>query len=355
MKLSNSKDVFKLLEKELKRISPSLRLLSIVPLSGDASNRSYYRLILNGFRKKNIILMKLNPPDQGIMSEEIVNLQKKFTELPFLNIQRFLYSININVPEIYLYSPANNLLFIEDFGDKVMWSVLKKERSRIEKLYLMAIDALVKMQFEGIKKKDNNCYAFWHRFDKQLLMWEFMHFIEYAIQKRGIRIKERDLKEIRDFFRRIAEIITEEIEVFTHRDYHSKNLMLIKKGLGVLDFQDALIGPPQYDLASLLRDSYTELEEKFIYKCVNYYVESVKDAYRIKFGFDKFTEKFDLVSIQRNLKAAGRFHYIDIVKKNPHYIQFVPGTLMKVKRNLLKYSWLKPLYEMLAEYVVELQ
>lgn len=355
MRLTDSRSLEKVVEKELKAISPRLVLLSVVPLTGDASNRSYFRLMLKNFKRKTVILMKLNLIDRGIMSEEIVNLQKKFTELPFLNIQRFLYKINVKVPDVYLHSASNNMVFIEDFGDKVMWNVLKKEDALRDKLYRMAIDQLVEMQFEGIKRKDNDCYAFWHRFDEKLLMWEFMHFIEYAIEKRKSNIKQGHLNEARKIFKNISEILSGELDVFTHRDYHSKNLMIMKDSLGILDFQDALIGPPQYDLASLLRDSYTELEEKFIYECVDYYLKRVRERYRIKFGTEKFTEKFDLISIQRNLKAAGRFHYIDIVKKNPYYLQFVPGTLKKVKVNMLKYTWLKPLYEILAEYVEELR
>ncbi len=355
MQLRGNRDFEEVIKNELRTISSEIILLSVVPLTGDASNRSYFRLGLRGFKRKSIVLMKLNQIDRGIMSEEIVNLQKKFTELPFLNIQRFLYRINVKVPEVYLYSASNNMVFIEDFGDEVMWSVLNKDSAKRDKLYRMAIDQLVEMQFEGIKRRDMECYAFWHRFDEKLLMWEFMHFIEYAIEKRKGNIKQSHLKEVRKNFKNISEMLSGEFDVFTHRDYHSKNLMVMKDSLGILDFQDALIGPPQYDLASLLRDSYTELDEKFIYECVDYYLKIVRERYSIKFGTEKFIEKFDLMSIQRNLKAVGRFHYIDIVKKNPNYLQFVPGTLKKVKRNMLKYSWLKPLYEILAEYVEELR
>jgi aminoglycoside/choline kinase family phosphotransferase len=354
MRLDNNGSLKETVKAELKKFSSNAELVSVSPLSGDASNRSYFRLILKGFKKKSAILMKLNQIDRGIMSEEIVNLQKKFTEIPFLNIQRFLYDIKVRVPEVYYYSADNNMIFIEDFGNQVMYDVLKRDNADRAKLYRMAIDQLTDMQFGGIKKKNNDCYAFWHRFDEKLFMWEFSHFIEYAIEKRE-KTKQEDLKEIERFFRNITEMITGEIDVFTHRDYHSKNLMVMEDELGILDFQDALIGPPQYDLASLLRDSYTELEDGFVYECVEHYVKRVKERYGLKFGLEKFTEKFDLMSIQRNLKAVGRFHYIAIVKKNPNYLQFIPGTLKKVKRNLLKYSWLKPLYDILSQYVKELR
>jgi aminoglycoside/choline kinase family phosphotransferase len=341
-------------QEELKKISNNIILKSIIPLSGDASNRSYYRLFLSGFIRPSIILMKLNQMDRGIVSEEIVDLQKKFTEVPFLNIQRFLYKIGVKVPEVYLYSEKDGLIFLEDFGDDVMWQLVKERGSASKELYRKAIEQLVFMQYQGIKNKDNGCYAFWHIFDEKLYMWEFVHFIEFAIEKRGKEIKEQHRKEIINFFKIMSGMFVRGAKVFTHRDYHSKNLMVLKEGLGILDFQDALLGPPQYDLASLLRDSYVELDDDFIYDGVNYYIDIVQKNYHISFS-DDFIQIFDLVSIQRNLKAAGRFHYIDIIKKNPNYLPFVPGTLKKVKRNLQKYPWLKPLHELLAEYVEELR
>jgi len=356
MQLTHTGNLEKIVEKELKTIAPRLGLLSIVPLTGDASNRFYYRLFINGFKKKSVILMKLNVIDRGIMSEEIVNLHRKFTEIPFLNIQRFLYKINVKVPELYLYSAKNSMIFIEDFGDKVMFDMLKEQQNALrDKLYRLAIEQLIKMQFDGIKRKNDDCYAFWHSFDVKLMMWEFMHFIEFAIAKRNKKMHPEHSKKAEEIFRSISDALTLKMHVFTHRDYHSKNLMVMENELGILDFQDALLGPPHYDLASLLRDSYTELEEKFIYNCVKYYIDKVRELYGIKFEYHDFVEKFDLMSIQRNLKAAGRFHYIDIVKKNPNYLQFVPGTLKKVKRNLLKYEWLQPLHDILAEYVDELR
>lgn len=342
-------------QEEIRKISPHIDLISITRITGDASNRTYFRLFVNGFKRNTIVMMKMNTPDRGIVSEEIVNLQKKFTEVPFLNIQRFLYSIGVRVPEVYFYSESGSVIFIEDFGNNIMWEFLSAEPGMKERLYELAIKQLIHMQFEGLKRRDNNCYAFWHRFDVKLYMWEFIHFVEYAIERRKGEMRPAHKNEAVRVFQRISEDLSREPDVFTHRDYHSKNLMVMNDCLGILDFQDALLGPPHYDLASLLRDSYTELDEDFIYKCVKFYLDGVKDRYRIKFNEEKFIENFDLVSIQRNLKAAGRFHYIDIVKKNPNYLQFVPGTLKKVKKNMLKYAQLKPLYEILADYMEELR
>ena len=130
--------------------------------------------------------------------------------------------------------------------------------------------------------------------------------------------------------------------------------MVQDERLRVIDFQDALMGPASYDLASLLRDSYLALEEELVDELVIRYLEG-----RAKAGapLDRLTfmRIFDLTSIQRNLKAAGRFVYILLEKNNDRYIQHVPRTLGYVKRNLEKYRSLHPLRAALARHVPELQ
>lgn len=341
------------IERNIREFSPGTRLLSLIPLTGDASNRAYYRIRVKGFKYETMIMMKLNIIDKGIVSEEIINLQKEFTELPFINIQRFLRNINVRVPEVYFYSPSEEVIFLEDFGDNLMWEVLKTNKADAKVLYRQAIDQLLHMQFQGIKNRDDRCYAFWHGFDNKLFMWEFLHFLEYGIEKRKGEMPREHRDILISTFEKITKILTEEKQVLTHRDYHSRNLMVLDNELGILDFQDALLGPPEYDLASLLRDSYVDLEERFVYECLDYYIEKAKELHGVNFDGADFIAKFDFASIQRNLKAAGRFHYIDIVKKNPNYLQFVPGTLKKVKRNMLKYDWMKEPLKILAEYLEE--
>jgi aminoglycoside/choline kinase family phosphotransferase len=123
----------------------------------------------------------------------------------------------------------------------------------------------------------------------------------------------------------------------------------------VIDFQDALMGPCQYDLASLIRDSYIDLPEEVVDSLIQYYVTQWEKQTGETIQNDLFREFFDLISIQRNLKAAGRFVFIDQVKKNPKFLPYVPPTLAKVKRNLEKHRRLKPLQDLLAQYVKELQ
>ena len=192
--------------------------------------------------------------------------------------------------------------------------------------------------------------------DPALLLWEFEHFLEYGVVARNGRpMCADDYPIVQAEFRRIAEFMAGQPRVFTHRDYHSRNLMVDGARLGVIDFQDALMGPATYDLASLLRDAYIQLDEAVVDELVAYYLDRFEDY--AMFGIDRrgFRHAFDLTSIQRNLKAAGRFVYIDRVKHNPKFLADIPRVLGYVRRNLEKYPELATLRKHLAPYVPELQ
>src|SRR5207253_10786640 len=141
---------------------------------------------------------------------------------------------------------------------------------------------------------------------------------------------------LRSEMRKSDAVMAVQPRVFPHRDYHSRNLMVQDGSLRVLDFQDALMGPSTYDLASLLRDSYLSLAEELIDELVIRYLEGRAKA---SAPLDRvtFLRLFDLTSIQRNLKAAGRFVYIALEKHNDRYLQYIPRTLGYVRRNLEHY------------------
>jgi len=215
----------------------------------------------------------------------------------------------------------------------------------------MAIDELLKIQVRGSRFSDGTSIAFGRAFDVPLLMWEFDHFLEYGIEQAGGNlITKQDREQVRNAFLSIAETLAKEPRCLTHRDYHSRNLMIHQARVWVLDFQDALMGPAVYDLASLLRDSYVKLDEDLIDELLDYYQQQRESLDGTKPDRSSFRRLFDLMSIQRNLKAAGRFVYIDVVKKNDRFLQYVPQTLGYVKRNLEKYQELEPLKLLLGRY-----
>jgi hypothetical protein len=332
------------------------RPVAPTPLAGDASNRRYFRIELAGGPPHTLVLMQLASPEAFKQSEEAVSGAVPITELPFVNILSHLAKADVAVPSLYYYDKAAGLLYLEDVGDVTLAQACDHAASpETPALYRRAVDDLVRLHLKASFPADPACLAFGRAFDVPLLMWEFDHFIEYGIEKRaGKALSEEDRRTIRAEMRKIAELLAEQPRVFTHRDYHSRNLMAQDERLRVLDFQDALMGPASYDLASLLRDSYLALDEELIEELVIRYLEG-----RAKAGapLDRLTfmRIFDLTSIQRNLKAAGRFVYILLAKDNDRYMPYVPRTLGYVKRNLEKHRSLASLRKALAKHVPELQ
>ncbi len=206
------------------------------------------------------------------------------------------------------------------------------------------------MQTKAGARNDESCVAFKRSFDAALYNWEFDHFLEYGIEARlGLSLSDED----RALFVRETRAIADEIQKcprgFTHRDFQSRNLLWKNDRFYMIDFQDALMGPRVYDLVALLRDSYVELSAGTVRHFVTAYAE--------KRAFDpaETLRAFDLVTIQRKLKDAGRFVFIDRVKKNPKFLTYIPASLGYV-RDAFERSGAHPaLYEMLKKYVPEWQ
>ena len=344
----------------------SAEKIEITRLAGDASNRTYHRMTWNEPRSvRSLILMVMSAPEGFKASEEAVSgAPSPIAELPFINIQRHLRACKVAVPEILFYDPARGWLLLEDLGDTTLADKIQEKangnEAGLRNYYHKAIDTLLTIQMEATAAPSDGCLAHHRAFDQALFLWEFDHFIEYGIEARnGTPIPPKQREAIRAHFSDISLRLASLPQVFTHRDYHSRNLMIQSEPAGaairVIDFQDALMGPPHYDLASLLRDSYIDLPEQVIDDLIGYYLTRREARSGERVQAEMFREYFDLVSIQRNLKAAGRFVYIDQVKKNPRFLPYVPPTLRKVKRNLEKYRRLAPLQSLLAEYVEELQ
>jgi len=332
--------------------------LTVAPLAGDASNRRYFRVQLAGGPPRSLILMQLAEPEAFKQSEEAVSgASVSITELPFINILNHLAKADVAVPTLYYYDQAAGLLYLEDFGDLLLTQAcVNASRSDIATLYRGAIDMLVRIHQKATSPVNPACLAFHRRFDVPLLMWEFDHFLEYGVVARqGKPMRPDDEQPVRAEFQKIAELLVAQPRVFTHRDYHSRNLMVDGGRLGVLDFQDALMGPATYDLASLLRDAYIALEESLIDELVQYYLDRMAEQGAVWADRAAFRRLFDLTSIQRNLKAAGRFVYIDQVKKNPKFLSDIPRVLGYVRRNLTTYPELATLRKHLTPYVPELQ
>lgn len=334
-------------------------------MAGDASNRRYYRLHLSGAPVHSLILMQLADAEGFKASEEAVSgKESEMAELPFINVLKHLQAADIPVPVLYFYDEPAGLLYLEDFGDVTLAQACQGASADIiERLYRQAIDMLVQLHVQASTPSNTPCLAFSRSFDVPLYLWEFDHFLEYGIVARqGQPMRDEDVVPIHEEFHKMAEWLAEQPMVLTHRDFHSRNLMVDADRLGVIDFQDALMGPVTYDVASLLRDSYIALEETLVDVLLVYYREQMLQAlpssqYTTMCLNDAgtFRQLFDYSSIQRNLKAAGRFVYIDRVKGNPNFLKSIPRTLHNVRANLTKYPQLHRLLKHLSPYVPEWQ
>ncbi len=329
-------------------------IVTVERLKGDASNRTYARIRLTPDAKPaTLVLMELAEPEAFKRSEEAVSGgDAAVTELPFLNIQRYLHGRGVAVPAIHAYDAAAGRLVLEDLGDCTMFDALAgAPPERVESLYRRAIDELVRIQAPAPDAIPGRCVAFARRFDRALFVWELDHFLEYGIEARqGLAVPPAPRDAIRRAFGRVADELAAAPAVFVHRDYHSRNLMVTGGRLRVIDFQDALMGPRTYDLASLLRDSYVTLDHALVDRLIDYYLAALPGPRPDASAFQRL---FDLTGFQRNLKAAGRFIYIEKVKGRPTHLPYVTPTLHSAKRVLDRYADLTELRGLLAPYVPE--
>ncbi len=326
--------------------------IHLTKLHGDASNRIYFRLERS--QKESIIVMKL-PEGALSASEEITNLKTKPKEMPFLNVQKYLHSLHLPVPQIILEAPEEGIILLEDLGNETFEKRIGTS-SPPEKIewYQKAIDLLVDLQTKTTTPS-TACIAFERSFDEKLLNWEFDHFLEYGIEARqNVKISEDDRRTILRWTHWITFGLTQLPKIFVHRDFQSRNLMVVQESLKLIDFQDALLGPLPYDLVALLRDSYIVLPAETVSKLIDYYCDRYQKKGTDKLDLDFFKKMFDWMTIQRKLKDAGRFIYIDKVKKNPSFLPFTTPSLQYVREALERQKELKPLWEILKKYAPEL-
>ena len=311
--------------------------IGVAPLSGDASTRRYFRL----------------SPKEGVTS--IVALYPDpfdATATPFYTVGEALIQMGLFVPKLLDHDGALGIYEQEDLGDLTLQHVLH-EASPQQKvdLYREAIDEIVTAQREA-PKVPQRAICFHTAFDIEKLSWELHYFEKHFLElHRRSDLSVEDRSKLAEGFHSLAAQIASWPRVLCHRDYHSRNLMQHNGRLFWIDYQDARMGPSTYDLASLLRDSYVALDDEF--------VQDRAEEFRQKGAPDEtreaFQQRFELMSIQRNLKALGTFGYMAVVRNNPVYLPYMPRTLAQVKRNLARHPELASLASVLQRHIEELK
>ena len=307
-------------------------------LPGDASDRRFYRLGKKG--GDTAILMVLAEPHRG-------------GELPFIDVRNHLAASGVRVPELYAYDRERGMLLLEDAGECTLQEELSGRDEQTRRgFYRLAVETLAAIHYEAVPDRSAHCGAFDIRFDREKFLWELDFFIEHTLEGHlARRIDPVDKAAMRRIFAGICGCIASLPAVLTHRDYHSRNLLVKEGRLVVVDFQDARLGPCQYDLASLLRDSYLVLSDDMREEMVGYYISLKEEKEKKPVDVRLFQTDLDLVSVQRCLKAAGTFGYMHVVKGNDSYLQYLKPAFANVRDIIAAHEQLAPLGEILFKYV----
>lgn len=278
-------------------------------------------------------------------------------DVDFTLLAKFLTSLDLPVPKIFHYDPAKGLIFLEDCGDTTLEAkVADSQDDEVKYYYREAVKLLVSMQNRATRNIGPDCPAYHLKFDVEKLMYEFNFMLEHFVD--GLRespAPKSGHRKARRHFQDLCETLDKQEPCFAHRDYHSRNLMVHDGGLKILDFQDARMGPCQYDLASLLKDSYVELEENLVEEMIDFFIELKGEQEGRPVSPESFREVFDLMSIQRNLKAVGTFAFQSVKFGNDRYLEYIPATLRYVKNTFSRRPEWKVLRESLAKIIPELE
>ena len=301
--------------------------IEINPINSDASFRNYYRV--SDHSGTTYVIMD-SPPD-------------KENNEQFIFISELLTKMEIPSTVVYAKDLSMGFFILSDLGpatllDRNMDTRIKAKR---EKLYTEAINILLLIQKNG-----NNFVDQLPVYDLELLETEMNLFLDwYCIKELGISAAQLNEFNLGKSFKYLSESALKQVQVFAHRDYHSRNIMISKRGeLGIIDFQDAVLGPITYDLVSLLRDCYIELSENEIRHWLEVVYQRLINENLFNISYEKFEVDFDLMGCQRHLKAIGIFSRLKHRDGKPNYMKDVPRTLGYLKKISKKYDVLEPLY-----------
>lgn len=252
-------------------------------LAGDASFRRYARIQL---QNKTYMLMDA-PPEK----EDCV---------PFVTIDEFFAGHGVRVPQIVAKDLAQGFLLLEDFGDVLLSTLLNDET--VDKYYEQSFKQLIQLQtIDGTNQFPAYSY------DK--LMSEMQLLTDWMLPSLTIQPTAEQKKTIDDAFDFLARAAVAQPQVIVHRDFHSRNLMKIENELelGVIDFQDAVIGADTYDLISITRDAYVQWNAGHVYQWFRTFYDLLPESAKQNRSFEQFKRDADLMAIQRHIKILGIF------------------------------------------------
>ena len=321
-------------------------------MAGDASTRRYHR-VRTGGSPSSVVVMELPRDAPPPVSPGVGPPGPSF-----IAMQGYLEAAGFPVPRVYRADLALGLIALEDLGDQTLDTALRTaDAGERRTLYAHAVTLVAQLQRVGASRPDPSCLAFQRRFDERILRWELEHFREWLLEKgRQIRLAPAESSVLDDAFGWLARSLADSPAVLVHRDFQSRNLMLVpavpgrSAELKVIDFQDALLGSRAYDLVALLRDSYVELAAAEVAELLDLFAAAAEVS-----SVPNLRKLFHMQTVQRKLKDAGRFVFLDRVRGNASYLRWIPTSLRYVAEALPEVPELAAAAELLRRHVPELR
>ncbi|MGZ3253254.1 MAG: aminoglycoside phosphotransferase family protein [Burkholderiaceae bacterium] len=300
---------------------------SLRPASADASFRRYFRV--DGIDGSTLIVMDAPPPQENVQ--------------PFIHVAEVFGATGVSVPHILAQDVEQGFLLLSDLGNTTYLHELNHDTAH--KLYMDAIDALILLQMQSQP-------GVFPEYDRAMLHRELMLFPDWYINKHlGVTLTDKQQAELNKIFDALLANNLAQAQVYVHRDYHSRNLMVLPQGNpGILDFQDAVYGPITYDLVSLLRDAYIQWDEEMVLDWAIRYWEGAKRAgLPVNPDIDAFYRDFEFMGVQRHLKVLGIFARLYHRDGKDGYLKDLPLVMEYTRKAAGRYNVLKPLVKLLDE------
>jgi aminoglycoside/choline kinase family phosphotransferase len=293
--------------------------LDIAPASADASFRRYFRVTAKG---RDYIVMDAPPAHEDCR--------------PFIAVARLFGDAGVHVPQVLAQDLEQGLLLLTDLGNTTYLSALNQSTAR--ELYLASNDALIRIQQASRP-------GALPEYDRALLTRELMLFPEWYVAKHlGVAMKDEQKAILDTVFERILANNLAQPQVYVHRDWHSRNLMVSEPNPGILDFQDAVYGPITYDLASIYRDAYIQWDEEMQLDWVIRYWEKARAArLPVREDFGEFWRDFEWMGAQRHIKVLGIFARLYHRDGKDGYLKDMPLVMHYLRKVCERYDELKPL------------
>lgn len=305
-----------------KKLLPDIMISNIEKLTGDASTRKYYRVST----AKNSYVACLDGPLKDDTEEPV-----------FLKLQKVLNEEGIRVPSIFDKDLSTGYILEEDLGDiTFLKEIVQIDDLKLEYLfYQSAINNMAKIHKININKYSKEVFTNLS-FDTEKLFAEMEFTKKYFLKSfLGVDINSNTVELLYKNFYDLCFSISKEPKVIVHRDYHSRNIMIKNNEQVIIDFQDARLGTPLYDLVSLLEDCYYQLNVENKNNLINYYFENYFKKFDSTKSFEEFLVLYNKMAIQRIYKAIGSFAYIYAERKDLRYIKYIGFAFEKLRNIML--------------------